>query len=51
MADFKYLLAGATPSVTFWVISMIIGLAVSIGLTVFFNQEDFFGDENRRPWE
>ncbi len=51
MADFKYLMAGATPSVTFWVISMIIGFAVSIGLTVFFNQEDFFGDENRRSWE
>jgi|SRR5579863_8002789 len=42
MADFQYLEAEMTPSTTAWVITLIIALLVSIGLTVFFELNDPF---------
>jgi hypothetical protein len=48
MADFQYLESEMTPSTTAWVVTLIIALIVSIGLTVFFELEDPFeeGDED-----
>lgn len=40
MADFEYLRAGVTPSATQWVVSMLIGISLSIGLGVFFLKQE-----------
>lgn len=45
MADFKYLLASAQPSTGVTIFLFLFGVAVSIGLTVFFYKQDPFGDE------
>lgn len=45
MKDFEYLSSQITPSTTEWVITMIIGLLVAIGLVWFFETQDPFGDE------
>jgi hypothetical protein len=40
MADFAYLRASVTPSMTEWVVAMVIGLAVSIGMCIFFKENE-----------
>lgn len=50
MADFEYLKAAIMPSTTEWVITLIIGLAVAIGLAWLFHVHDVFGDEGRTSW-
>lgn len=42
MADFEYLTASFTPSVTHWVVTTIIGLLISIGLSVYFHHNETF---------
>lgn len=44
MHDFQYLEAEMQPSTTAWVVTLIIALLVSIGLTVFFEFNDVFDD-------
>ena len=48
MKDFEYLSSAITPSTTEWVITMIVGLIVAIGLIIFFQGNDVFGDEGYR---
>lgn len=49
MEDFAYLRSCITPSVTEWIISLIIGTIISIGLGVFFlMNETFTPEDNRR---
>lgn len=45
MADFEYLKSSITPSTTAWVVSMLIGLIVSVGLAFTMHYHDIFGDE------
>jgi len=45
MKDFEYLAASVVPTTTQWVVSVIIGLAISIGLMFVFHYHDVFGDE------
>lgn len=45
MKDFEYLSSSITPSTTEWVITLIIGLFVAIGLVVFFQINDVFDEE------
>lgn len=40
MSDFKYLKSSITPTKTEWIVSMIIGLVVAIGLCIFFFKYD-----------
>lgn len=40
MKDFKYLKSNITPSKTQWIVSMVLGLLVSIGLGIFFVKND-----------
>jgi hypothetical protein len=48
MADFEYLTASFTPSVTEWVVSLVIGLILSIGMSVFFHQHETFPEYRNR---
>lgn len=48
MADFAYLKGTITPSVTEWVITLIIGILVAGGLAWFFQVNDVFDDEDRQ---
>lgn len=41
MSDFEYLKNTTTPSTTFWVVSMILGFLLSIGLGIFFLTNDY----------
>lgn len=57
MKEFEYLKASITPTTTQWIVSLIFGLAVSIGVGVFLHKEDLFGEEYnqrysaRRAWK
>jgi hypothetical protein len=51
MKDFEYLKSSITPTTTQWVIATIINILISIGLGVFFHQNDItegFGSRRRR---
>jgi hypothetical protein len=50
MADFKYLESAVTPTVTEWVICMVIGLVVSVGLGIYFELNDPFEEERYEYW-
>lgn len=50
MADFKYLESSITPSTTEWVVSLIIGVLIAVGLSWFFWAQDPFGDDERRRY-
>lgn len=59
MKDFEYLSSQIKPSITEWVITLVVGLLIAIGLIIFFEREDVFGDEGgygfrhfrrRRSW-
>lgn len=43
MAEFEYLKSAITPSVTEWVVTLIIGLLVSVGMSIFFHKNETFG--------
>src|SRR5690606_21768759 len=45
MHDFEYLKSSITPTTTQWVVSMVIGTLVSIGLAILFHFKDIFGTE------
>ena len=45
MHDFQYLESSIVPTTTEWAVSMIIGIIVAIGLVIFFQKVDMFGDE------
>jgi hypothetical protein len=45
MAEFEYLQASITPSVTELIISFVIGIIIALGLTYFFNRENIFNEE------
>lgn len=45
MKDFEYLKASITPSVSEWVVSLIIGIIVSLGISYWFYTEDIFNEE------
>ena len=45
MHDFEYLTASIVPTTTEWVVSLILGLAISIGLMFMFHYQDVFGEE------
>lgn len=47
MAEFEYLKAVITPSVTEWVVTMIIGLLVSVGMSVMFHIHEVFPEYRR----
>lgn len=46
MKDFEYLSSSIVPSTTQWVVTLIIGLLTSIGLSWLFHIHDVFGDES-----
>jgi len=46
MHDFEYLAASITPTTTQWVVSIIIGLIVAIGVAIWVHKEDVFGEES-----
>jgi hypothetical protein len=48
MADFEYLSAVVTPSMTQWVITLIIGLMLALGLAYYMHRNDVFNEEWRR---
>lgn len=48
MADFKYLMAGWQPSPGISWLFLLLGIGISIGLTIFFIHNDPFGDEQHR---
>lgn len=52
MADFHYLMSSITPSATQWAVTLIIGLLLSIGMSIYFHQNETFPEYhyNRRPW-
>lgn len=50
MADFEYLKSAIMPSTTEWVVTLILGLLVAVGLTWLFHVHDVFGDEGRMSW-
>lgn len=45
MKDFEYLEASITPTVTEWVVSVLIGIFVSLGIGVFLHRNDLFNEE------
>jgi hypothetical protein len=45
MHDFEYLEASITPTTTQWVVSIIIGLIIAIGMSIWLHKEDVFGEE------
>lgn len=45
MKDFEYLNSQITPSTTEWVVTLILALLVSIGLTIYMQVNDVFGEE------
>jgi hypothetical protein len=47
MEDFEYLRASIVPSTTEWIVSMLIGLIVSIALGIFMYQTDLFDEEGQ----
>ena len=48
MADFEYLAAAITPSTTQWVVTLILGLMVAIGLVWLMHHHDVFDEEHPR---
>lgn len=48
MADFEYLKASIVPSTTEWVVTMIIGFIVAIGMTLYMHTNDVFGTSRYR---
>jgi hypothetical protein len=48
MAEFEYLKSAITPSVTEWVVTMIVGLVISIGMSVFFHKNEVFPEYRNR---
>lgn len=50
MKDFEYLKSSITPSVTQWIVSMLIGLFVSIGLGFFFWKNEFTSNPRKRRY-
>lgn len=46
MKDFEYLQSSMVPTTTEWVVTLLIGLAVAIGLIVFFQVNDVFDEES-----
>lgn len=46
MADFTYLKGTITPTITEWIITLIIGILVAAGLSWLFEVVDVFGDED-----
>jgi hypothetical protein len=42
MADFEYLKSSITPTVTGWVVSMLVGFIISIGLSILFHKNEMF---------
>ena len=48
MSDFEYLSSSITPTPTEWWVTMVIGLVFGIGLTVFFQMNDVFDEEDHR---
>lgn len=50
MHDFEYLKSSITPTTTQWVVSMIIGTIVSIGLAILFHFKDIFGVEGHNSY-
>lgn len=47
MKDFEYLSSQITPTTSQWIITMVIGLLVAIGLIIFFQVIDVFDEERR----
>lgn len=45
MKDFEYLKSSIVPTGTQWVVSLVVGLLVAVGLTWLFHEHDVFGDE------
>jgi len=45
MKDFEYLNSAITPSTTQWAVTLIVGLLFAIGLIIFFQVNDVFGEE------
>jgi hypothetical protein len=45
MRDFAYLKSAIKPTTTEWVVSLIVGVLVALGLTWLFYEKDVFGDE------
>lgn len=50
MADYEYLKSNIRPSATEWIVTLIIGIAVAVGLSLFFHREDVFGERRYRRW-
>ena len=50
MAEFEYLQASITPTTTQWVVSMIFGLMVALGLIYAMHRHDLFDEERRKQW-
>jgi hypothetical protein len=48
MKDFKYLMASITPTKCQWIVSIIIGILVCIGVSIFVDQNDVFDEERRK---
>jgi len=46
MKDFEYLSSSITPSTTEWVVTLIIGMVIAVGLIVFFQMNDVFDEES-----
>ncbi len=45
MKDFEYLKSSIRPSTTEWIVSLIIGLILGVGLAIFFHTQDVFNEE------
>lgn len=43
MAEFEYLKSAITPSVGEWIVTLLVGLLISIGMSVFFHKNETFG--------
>lgn len=55
MAEFEYLKSSITPSTTQWIVTLIIGLIVAVGMSIFFHQNETFFEyrtfhRNRSNW-
>jgi hypothetical protein len=51
MADYEYLKSNIRPSATEWIVTLLIGVLVAVGLSFFLHREDVFGETRRRMWQ
>jgi len=48
MASFEYLMATITPSTTEWIVSILIGVFISVGMSIFFHKNETFPSYRHR---